>query len=76
MGQRVTLLGAAVLRGWIDRYREIRDSQTPVLGQRHQDHIGIGRIEQGLIFDHDRRTQLVWLFRPRIAPIHYDNLTA
>jgi hypothetical protein len=54
---------------WIDRDRQIGDSQPLVLGQRHQDDIGIGRIEQGLILDDYRRTQLVRLLRQRVTPV-------
>jgi hypothetical protein len=69
-------LGAPVLWRWIDRDRQIRDSQTLVLGQRHQDDVGIGRIEQGFVLDHRRRTQLVRLLRQPVAAVRNDDLAA
>ena len=59
MRDRIALLGATVSWRWIDRDREVGDRQTLVFGQRYQDHIGIGRIEQGFVLDHHRRSQLV-----------------
>ena len=76
MGKRIAALGATVLRCWIDSDREIWDSQTLILGQRHQDHIGIRRIEQGFILDHHCWTQLVRLLRQGIPPVGENNLTA